>query len=398
MTNQKSELTKASICFVAHFAYGALAGGENGFIGGVERQTSMMAKWFATRGYQVSMLVCDEGQEDGAVIDGVKVFRMCRKEAGIKGLRFFWPKWTSLNSAMRRANADIYYQNCGEYVTGQVAMWCRKNGRKFVYSVASDPDCDKKLPEMHKIRERILYKYGLKHADMIIVQTKKQKDMLKDNFKCDSVIIPMPCPGPDNKEYPELEHQKNGSERVLWIGRVCEVKRPDRLLELARECPDVQFDFVGPKGNTEYSSNIIEQAKQIPNITYHGPASREKVSQFYQNARLMCCTSDFEGFPNTFLEAWSYGIPIVSTVDPDNLISTGNMGIYAKNIKELASGILMLINDSQKWEKSSQSARRYYIENHTVDAVMSKFENVFKKVLNVVQDFNNKKREELLCQ
>ena len=36
-----------SICFVAHFAYGELASIDTGHIGGVERQTSQMAKWLA---------------------------------------------------------------------------------------------------------------------------------------------------------------------------------------------------------------------------------------------------------------------------------------------------------------------------------------------------------------
>jgi len=45
-----------SICFVPHYAYGAMAGGNSGHIGGVERQTSLMARWFAARSHRVSML------------------------------------------------------------------------------------------------------------------------------------------------------------------------------------------------------------------------------------------------------------------------------------------------------------------------------------------------------
>ena len=83
------------ICFVTHFAYGALAGGQIGHIGGVERQCSLMSKWLVSRGYRVSMITWDEGQEDGKEIDGVLVFKMCRENAGIKGLRFFWPMYPS---------------------------------------------------------------------------------------------------------------------------------------------------------------------------------------------------------------------------------------------------------------------------------------------------------------
>ena len=74
---------KPRICFVSHFAYGALAREAYGHIGGVQRQTSLMAKWFAEHGYKVSILTWDEGQQNGVEIDKVQVFKMCRKNSGI---------------------------------------------------------------------------------------------------------------------------------------------------------------------------------------------------------------------------------------------------------------------------------------------------------------------------
>lgn len=367
------------VCFVAHLAYGAMSG-QKGHIGGVEWQTSLTARWLSRQGYRVSLLTWDEGQPDGVEFDGVRVFKMCRKDAGVPGLRFLWPKWTSLLAAMKRADADVYYQNCGEYVTGQVALWCRRHGRGFVYSVASDPDCDVRLPEMHKIRERVLYRYGLMHADRVVVQTRKQQDMLRSGFGRESVVIPMPCPGPSQDEYLEHEHERNGARRVLWIGRICEVKRPDRLLDLAEACPEVGFDCVGPLDGTEYSRAVCERAKTLPNVTVHGPASRDRVPEFYKQARLLCCTSEFEGFPNTFLEAWSWGVPIVSTVDPDNLIAEKGLGRVGANAAELAAGIREILNSPDRWRAASQAARKYYAENHAMDVAMGRFERVFLEV------------------
>ena len=371
---------KFSICFVANFAYGAMAGGSFGRIGGVERQTSLMARWFASRGYPVSMLTWDEGQADGVEIDGVRVFKMCRRDAGLRGLRFFWPRWTRLNAAMRRADADIYYQNCGEYVTGQVAIWCRRNGRKFVYSVASDPDCDPSLPKMHSSRERVLYRYGLKHADNVIVQTRRQQGILQEGFGRDSVVIPMPCPGPSEDNYQSGPALPTDSHRILWIGRICEGKCPDRLLEIAAQCPDLIFDLVGPVGGSAYSRSVVERAGSIPNLTVHGPVPRDRVSPFYKNATVMCCTSDFEGFPNTFLEAWSHGLPIVSTFDPDNLIASHGLGVLAEDVPGLAKGIRELVGWPERWRQASRNARQYYLQNHTAEAVMPQFEKVFVDV------------------
>jgi glycosyltransferase involved in cell wall biosynthesis len=189
----------------------------------------------------------------------------------------------------------------------------------------------------------------------------------------------MPCPGPSEDDYISSGWKRNGLQRVLWIGRICKVKRPDRLLDIAEACPDLNFDLVGPAADTEYARSVCRRAKTIANITLHGPASRDFISKFYKNARIMCCTSDFEGFPNTFLEAWSYGLPIVSTFDPDNLVINKAMGIVARDVKGLASGIRMLLRDSEQWQQASKAARQYYLENHTIDAVMSRFENIFKE-------------------
>jgi len=371
---------RPSLCFVAHFAYGALAGGNGGHIGGVERQTSLMAKWLAARGHRVSLVTWDEGQKDGESIDGVQVFKLCRRNAGLPGLRFFRPRWSSLNAAMKRADADVYYHNCGEYVTGQVAMWCRRHGRKFVYSVASDPDCDVRLPEMHSLRERLLYRHGLNRADRVIVQTCKQQEMLREGFHRESVVIPMPCPGPSDAEYADCVRNRNDSQRVLWIGRVCEQKRPDRLLDLAEAHSDLSFDFVGPFADTQYARQVRQRATRLANVTIHGPATRERVSEFYRRARVMCCTSDFEGFPNTFLEAWSWGLPIVSTFDPDDLILRKGLGYVGTNIAELATGIRTLLSSKERWNAFSLAARRHYGGNHTMDKVMTQFERVFCEV------------------
>ncbi len=372
---------KLKICLVAHAAYGAITGGNAGHIGGVERQTSLMAKWLVARGHRASLVTWDEGQADGVEIDGVRVFKLCRHNAGIPGLRFFWPRWSSLCAALKRADADVYYQNCGEYVTGQVAMWCRWYGRKFIYSVANDMDCDVQLPEMHTLRERLLYRYGLECAEKVIVQTRRQQEMLRRGFGLDSTVLPMPCPGPSDAEHAAYERDRSGTQRVLWIGRICKQKRPDRLLDLAELCPEVHFDLVGPAGESEYGRTVCERARTLKNVAVHGPVSRERVAEFYRGAKLLCCTSDFEGFPNTFLEAWSHGVPIVSTVDPDGLIASKCLGAVATDVPQLATGIRMFLNSPLLWQRASQDSREYFAANHAIDTAMTQFERVFCEVV-----------------
>jgi len=368
---------KPSICFVAHLAYGALTGGSSGFIGGVERQTSLMAKWFAARGYRVTFLTWDEGQPEGTVVDGVRVIKMCRRDEGLSGIRFFHPRWTSLNAAMRQADADVYYQNCGEYVTGQVAMWCRRHRRRFVYSVASDPDCDARLPEMKAWRVRVLYRYGLRHADCVIVQTNKQRQMLRSSFGLESTVLPMPCPDISSNEAARACLARRQPFRVGWVGRFVEMKRLELLLDLAEAMPDIAFEVVGGSTvRTDYVRSLERRAGMLPNVRLHGMLSRNDMQGFYNRISCLCCTSAYEGFPNTVLAAWCCGLPSVSTLDPDRLIEQRGLGVHADNIDGLKAGLTLLIESPETWRRASENARRYYVETQSVEVVMPRFEQV----------------------
>ena len=370
------------ICLVAHLAYGAITGGSKGAIGGVERQTSLMAKWLVKQGHKVSLLTWTEGPAEDEIVDGVQVIKICRKDSGLPGVRFFYPRWTGLIAAMKRADADVYYQNCGEYVTGQVAMWCKANNKKFVYSLANDADAEPSLAVMHTLRERWLYKYGLLNADQVIAQTNTQKNSLKKGFNLDSIIMPMPCPGPTPSEYKPRSWGEN-KPSILWAARMHRSKRLEILLEVAAELPEYNFVVGGSPGKeSDYSQNLIDSMQRASNINYLGMVARADMPELYRSSTLFCCTSEYEGFPNTFLEAWSQGLPIVSTFDPDYLIEEKQLGLRAKNKNELVSGIQTLCSDKKLWEAHSNNAREYYQTNHSVDNVMERFEDIFINITN----------------
>ncbi len=370
------------VCFVSHAAYGAMKGGDHGQLGGVEKQTSLMAYWFAAHGYETSLVTWQEGAQGDETIGGVKVLKTCCEAAGIPGIRFFHPRWTTLNRALARADADLYYHNCGEYITGQVALWCRANHRKFVYSVASDLDCYPHLPAMTNLRERVLYRFGLRHADAVIVQTNRQHHLLDTNFGVPSIVLPMPSPGPSDLVYQPPQPPEPKSFSVLWVGRIAPVKRFELLLEVASALPACTFDVIGvPDINDSYSQALLHKAGGMTNIVLHGRVPREVIGRYYQRAGALCCTSSDEGFPNTFLEAWSYGIPVISTVDPDSIIEHRKLGTVAHDWLSIVGAILTLSSAPDTWATMSNNARAYYARNHAVDRVLPEFERVFLRVL-----------------
>ncbi|MEM7278905.1 MAG: glycosyltransferase family 4 protein [Pseudomonadota bacterium] len=369
----------SKICLVAHFAYGALKHGDSGHVGGVERQMSILGPWLAAQGHEVSILTWDEGHPNDEIINGVRVIKICKQSAGLPIIRFFMPRWSGLIAAMKKANADIYYQNCAELVTGQVAFWCRKNNRRFVYSVASDPDCEADLKKFKKTYERVLYRKGLELADAIIVQNRYQQSSLKSGFGRDSTILRMPIDGPT-----DVSMERPSQARVLWVGRLVTVKRLEWLLEISALCPDIHFDVVGPEyENTEQARLNLEQMREAHNVTYHGRVALKDMAPYYRRASLLCNTSVLEGFPNTFIEAWANGRPVVSSVDPDGLISSSDLGRHFSSPEEAAGIISQIVSDPVLWQSMADASRSYFLDQHETSAAIPRFENV---LLNEAQE------------
>jgi glycosyltransferase involved in cell wall biosynthesis len=374
--------SKLSICFVSLDNFAALADDPKcGHIGGAERQQVLIGKELAKRGYRVSFITLDHGQSDEMEIDGMRIIKAYDPNAGIRMLRFLHPRLTSLWRAMNKADADIYYQRTSDSITGIVAAFCSRHRRKFVFAVASNFDCVAGFPYLPQKHARVLYRYGLRRADLVIAQTVTQQKLLRENFGLDSTVIPN-C-APDYGRCPSGTDTVASARgrRLLWIGAFTPVKRLELLLDVAKRLHDVQFDVVGNGDiGSEYVKGLQSRAQAMPNVHLHGVIPHVHVQQFYQQSAALLCTSRAEGFPNTFLEAWSCGLPVVSTFDPDNLITEKGLGKVGKDVPELAVGIRELLESPDKRRKASESARAYYLENHTVDKAMCGFERVLLNI------------------
>jgi len=376
---ESSPSSKPSICFVALDNFAALVDDPKyGRIGGAEVQQVLIGRNLAKRGYRVSFVTLDHGQDDEMEIDGMRIIKTYDPNAGIRILRFLYPRLTGLWRAMKTADADIYYQRTRDSITGIVAAFCRWHRRKFVFAVASNYDCMTDSPDCLPRHARVLYHYGLQRANLVIAQTATQQKLLRENFHIDSTIISNCAPdcgrylgGNDAVAYTR-------GRRLLWIGSLKPVKRLELLLDIADQLRDVQFDVVGNGDiGSEYVQGLQSRAQAMPNVHLHGIVPHAQVHHFYQQSAALICTSRAEGFPNIFLEAWSYGLPVVSTFDPDNLIANRGFGRVGKDVSELAAGVRDLLDSPERWKRASQSAREYYLENHAVDKAMRRFEQMF---------------------
>ena len=368
-----------SICFISLKSYDLVAGvPKPRYVGGAERQTALLARMLCKRGYRISVVTLDYGQEDGIEHEGVRVYKAYDVAKGLPYVRFVHPCWTGLWAAMSRAAADVYHQMGGDSETGQVALWCRVNGRKFVFATAADADCDRVLPYLQTRRQRWLYRYGLSAADSVVTQTAAQQERLRQSFGIESTVIRSCTPDPGWKPLVGKRRLAGKKLVIAWVGRFASVRRLDRFLDLAEMCPQHDFIVVGSGNERDpYVCGLLERGKLLPNLRFMGRISDAELDQVYRTTDFLVCTSSMDGVPTVFLEAWARGVPVLSLVDPDGVIADRNLGRVVKDIAEMRIAISDIVNVPGAWDACSQAARQHYEMYHMEKTVADAYEQLF---------------------
>ena len=346
------------------------------YLGGIETQLAVLAKGLRNEGCEVSLITFDHGQRDEEVFHGVKALKSYAPAGGVRGVRGF-TRAKRLWNAMRRADADIYLQMGAGSETGLVALGCRfksSRARRFVFCLASDADCQGPLGAGKFSLEMGLYRHGVKRAGLIISQTGKQKTNLEASLGLKSKIIPMAVPGMNDS-------RERNPRSVLWVGRLMPEKRFEWLLEAARQCPDIQFHVAGtPNQPSGYAAELMSAAAKIPNLRAHGKLSRTDLNNLFETSGLLCCTSMLEGFPTTFLEAWSCGLPVVTTFDPDGIVARQGLGQVVTTADELVAQLRALPN-TDAYARMSRAAKGYFLENYSVEMISRQFRIAFEELV-----------------
>ncbi len=353
------------ICLVSLDAYGLLSGeGDLAYIGGETVQHVLLARAWRDLGHEVSMIVFDDGQGSRRVVDGITTIAAHRRTAGLPGIKIFHPRASKLFSALMSADADVYYQSPAGAFTGLTAWFCRMRGRKFIFRIASDSDCEKEHSRIRFWRDRKLYDYGLKLSDLVAAQTLAQAKMLESNHGLEAPVINMLVEPPRrNSGGPAKDID------VLWVSNLRPLKRPELVLELARQLPDVRFTLAGgplpyESGRT-YFEDVKAAAAQLPNVRMPGPIRYTESGAWFDRAKIFLNTSSIEGFPNTFLQAWIRGVPVVSFFDPDGLIRRMQLGAVATSIDDMRESIRGLLEVDVYRETMGRRARDFALREFT---------------------------------
>ena len=241
-------------------------------------------------------------------------------------------------------------------------IWiCRFKKTTIVQFGASDTDFirGKELLVGSKANRK-MYQNALHHIDCFVVQNAFQQEMLERNYGKASIVLPniwIPCArGSNEKGYD-----------AVWVSNLRPLKRAEWFINLASELPQYSFAIVGGPNNEDYYKRIESMSKEVSNLEFMGAKPFTEVNSILSSSRLLICTSEFEGFPNTFLQAWSQGVPVISTVNPSNLISDYSLGKYVQNQEVLKDSVIELLTNDTEYRGCVSSIEAYFSLNHSAE-------------------------------
>jgi len=351
-----------------------------GSIGGAEVQQLHLGTYLHALGWRVSFIAQDIGQFRNAREfdrDGIRYIKCFNAASGSRGIRGMITWLHGLWRAMRAADASVYYQRCAGLITGAVAAFCKAHGRKFVYAGASDWNfyAPGKL-RLDALQEWAGYRYALRWADQITVQSRTQQELLRKNWHREGVFIPNAFPDrrqPDGPWKPR--------KYFLWAGGMRVAKRPDRLAMLARACPGLSFVMIsgGAKDSDIYAERMTAEIKSIPNIEYLGFVPYPETHAYFDSAVALVNTSEWEGFSNTFLQALRAGVPIVSYLDPDGILSDNPIGFAVRSDEELVATVRKISN--MDLSENHRACRDFFRRTYSFDALGPRYEELFSSLL-----------------
>jgi glycosyltransferase involved in cell wall biosynthesis len=378
-------MSKPRICFVAPHIFPILAR-DTGIqsAGGAEVQQTFLARALYQAGYGISVITNDFGQPDEMEVDGIRIIKIHARPFPIPFVRFFFSLASGLLAALKKTDADIYYQRSAGWPTGVVGWYAARHGKSFVYSVAHNLETKRQsTQELFNFsmgwRSLWLYRYGVKRSQAIVTQNPQQaldgRAWLTQQF-----YLIKSCYRPPGV----IEPARHGGA-VLWLATLRSWKRPELFIELARRLPHIEFILAGGADQGEAGKALYESIRQMaepmPNVRLTGFLPYEQADSLFNGISLFVNTSDHEGFPNTFLQAWARGVPTVSFFDTGAQDARGKIGCVVDGLDAMAQAIQQMHEQPARWEEESRRCRDYFQTHHHIDSIVAQYDRLFMQLM-----------------
>ncbi len=193
----------------------------------------------------------------------------------------------------------------------------------------------------------------------------------------------------DLDKYPQIDARTalgldRSKKYLVFVGRLTTIKRPDRLMDLARVLKvEYQTAHLLITGAGELLEPLRAQAgKEDLPITFLG--WRKDVGMILSASDIAVLCSDNEGIPLTLIQASQAGLPIVSTDvgSVNDIVVNGLTGLLTEvSSKGLIEGVSSLLDDPALGQRFGQAGQERAREFFSSRAMVERHERLYSQSL-----------------
>jgi glycosyltransferase involved in cell wall biosynthesis len=225
--------------------------------------------------------------------------------------------------------------------------------------------------------------------ELLAVGERVRQDLLNAGIGSKSKFELMP-PGlaigvlPDKEESRIALKLPAKSLQCAFIGRVTQIKRPDRFLDVVGEIKkrSVNLDFF-IAGDGELMDMCRERIRQ-ENLPVTVLGWQSDIERVLSSADMVVLTSDNEGTPLSLIQAGMAGLPVVTTNvgSVPEVVLDGLTGIVTDlDVREIADALEKLVIDMDLRTKLGAAAQAFTLSNFGVKRLVHDHEELYKKLL-----------------
>lgn len=335
--------------------------------GGAEYQAFMIAKELLKFDFDVHFVFLQAGYAKTRNQNNIKLHPIKKSRFNIlSNLKLIY--FSKIYSKLKKIKPDvIYHRNLSSflYVANSYGKF---NKTKIILHISRDKDVEEfkwgfNVKKILRCVDDYFKFRALRMVDIIICQTLKQQSTLMKNYQRSSILIR------NFYEAYYLEENLKKEDIVVWIGNVKRIKNSLDYIKLAKALEDKGYKFImiGREPTEKSLYKKFHSALLQSNVEYLGEISNSAVNEILSKAKILCCTSYAEGFPNTFIQGWVRKVPVVSLhVDPDNILKNEGIGFHSESLDQMAVDTKTLIEDDELRESMGQKAQRYAFKNNSL--------------------------------
>lgn len=357
--------------------------------GGAERVVSNLANQFAAEGIKV-YVATEWTDEDEFELDE----RVTRVHVGLRPedekknrVTKFFLRVKYLKEFVKKYHPQVLVA-FAQRANYRALMAAGKSDIPVVISIRTDP-----VGHYDALSDKVQIKWLFPRAAGCVFQTTGQKEFFKPYLQENSRIILNPV----NPKYFGLPKPLTREKAVVHHARLVDFKNQPLLcnafIEVHKKHPDYVLKIYGPDsfdGTKEILDKIIADNHAEDYILLMGGS--DELEKEIPKGAVYAFTSDWEGLPNSLLEAMAMGMPIVATDcpcgGPRTVMTDGKNGLLIpiKDKDALVKGINRLIEDRELAERLGEEAAK--IEDITnSEAIFIQWRDYLDKV---ISDFKKK--------